>query len=176
VGGTSPAVRGRALFTLTGCALCHTPSMKLRPSDIDALSNKTVNLFSDLLLHNMDSGLADQVQQGNAAGNEFRTAPLWGLGQRLFFLHDGRTSNLQTAIQAHKSPGSEATAVVNAFGLLSSQQQQDLLNFLRSAVASALIYTLVQFQRRRKGPPGALTPDGLPNAGSGQTVNHTRGA
>jgi CxxC motif-containing protein (DUF1111 family) len=91
-----------------------------------------VTLYSDLLLHNMGSGLTDRIKQGEAAEAEFRTAPLWGLGQRIFFLHDGRTSDLVEAIRAHKSAGSEATGVINAFEQLSSSLKQDLLNFLRS--------------------------------------------
>ena len=66
--------------------------------------NVPVNAFSDFLVHNMGSGLADHISQGNANGNEFRTAPLWGVGQRIFFLHDGRTSNLVEAIKAHQEP------------------------------------------------------------------------
>jgi len=77
-------------------------------------------------------GQLTKVEQGRASGSEFRTAPLWGLGKRLFFLHDGRTTDLKVAIQAHKSNGSEANATINGFGHLSPQQQQDLLNFLRS--------------------------------------------
>jgi CxxC motif-containing protein (DUF1111 family) len=92
----------------------------------------SANLFSDLLVHNMGAGLADGIAQGFAAGDEFRTAPLWGIGQRLFFLHDGRTSDLLTAIGAHASAGSEANQVINAFNSLTGQQKQDLVNFLRS--------------------------------------------
>jgi CxxC motif-containing protein (DUF1111 family) len=123
---------GRQVFWNVGCALCHTPSMKTRESDIAVLSSKTANLYSDLLLHSMGTGLADRVAQGNAAGDEFRTAPLWGLGQRLFFMHDGRTADLKAAILAHQSQGSEANAVVALFQSLSNQDQQNLLNFLRS--------------------------------------------
>jgi CxxC motif-containing protein (DUF1111 family) len=97
-----------------------------------ALSGRTANLFSDLLVHHMGQGLADGITQGSAGPDEFRTAPLWGLGERVFFLHDGRTSNLLAAIQAHASSGSEANTVVQRFNSLSSAQQQDLLNFLRS--------------------------------------------
>src|SRR5262249_19853816 len=89
---TPSIANGRNLFSPVRCAWCHTLLMKTRDSDMDVLSNTTANLFSDLLLHNMGTDLADHVQQGNASGNEFRTAPLWGLGQRLFFLHDGRTT------------------------------------------------------------------------------------
>ena len=80
----------------------------------------------------MGRDLDDAISQGDAATDEFRTAPLWGVGQRLFFLHDGRTSNLVDAIAAHASQGSEATQVVNGFRALPPQMQQDLLNFLRS--------------------------------------------
>jgi CxxC motif-containing protein (DUF1111 family) len=72
------------------------------------------------------------VSQGTAGGDQFRTAPLWGLGQRIFLLHDGRTTNLITAIRAHASSGSEATTVVENFLDLSAAQQQALLDFLRS--------------------------------------------
>jgi CxxC motif-containing protein (DUF1111 family) len=91
-----------------------------------------VNLFSDLVIHNMGSGLSDGVSQGEAGPTEFRTAPLWGLGQRIFFMHDGRTSNLLTAIRSHASSGSEANGVIANFAGLSEAQKQDLLNFLRS--------------------------------------------
>ena len=97
-----------------------------------ALTNKKVNLYSDLALHKMGVGLADGVAQGNAAGNEFRTAPLWGVGQRLFFMHDGRTSDLMQAILAHASNGSEANSTIRMFNSLQQEQKQDLLNFLRS--------------------------------------------
>ena len=80
----------------------------------------------------MGRGLADGISQGGANGNEFRTAPLWGVGQRIFFLHDGRTSDLAQAIQAHASPGSEANRVVFLYDSLREEQKQDLLNFLRS--------------------------------------------
>jgi CxxC motif-containing protein (DUF1111 family) len=100
------------------------------------LNNQTAALYSDLLVHHMGSGLADNISQGAAGPDEFRTAPLWGLGQRIFFLHDGRANpsngGLLNAIQAHSSSGSEANRVISIFDSLSSQQKQDLLNFLRS--------------------------------------------
>ena len=96
------------------------------------MTYQPVNLFSDLALHNMGTGLADGVSQGLAAGNEFRTAPLWGVGQRVFFLHDGRTSDLIEAITEHASFGSEANQVVRNFEALGTSDQQDLINFLRS--------------------------------------------
>ena len=70
--------------------------------------------------------------QGAAGPDQFRTAPLWGLGQRLFFLHDGRTGDLIQAIHAHNGSGSEANLVVRKFSNLKASQVQDLLNFLRS--------------------------------------------
>ena len=61
------------------------------------------------------------VSQGLASGDEFRTAPLWGLGKRLFFLHDGRANNLVDAISAHFGTGSEANQVIDRFNSLSVQ-------------------------------------------------------
>jgi len=84
-----------------------------------------------LLVHNMGA-LGDGISQGAAGGNEFRTAPLWGLGQRIFFLHDGRTRDLLEAIQLHSSGGSEASGSVGAFNALQPGEKQDILNFLRS--------------------------------------------
>ena len=128
---------GQSLFTQIHCNLCHTPSLQTGSSTFAAgLSNQNVALFSDLLVHHMGSGLADNVSQGTAGPDEFRTAPLWGLGQRIFFLHDGRATpangGLLTAIQEHAGAGSEANVVIRLFEQLSNQQQQELLNFLRS--------------------------------------------
>ncbi len=131
-GGAQSIASGKATFSALGCAFCHTPSFTTGNSAIAALSNQAVNLYSDLLVHDMGSGLADGVTQGQAGPREFRTAPLWGVGQRLFFLHDGRASDLLTAIAAHASTGSEANGVIARFNRLSEQQKQDLLNFLRS--------------------------------------------
>jgi CxxC motif-containing protein (DUF1111 family) len=91
---TASTSRGKWLFVTTGCALCHTPTLQTGPSAIAGLNKQNVNLFSDLMLHGMGPGLADDILQGGARAEEFRTAPLWGLGQRIFFLHDGRTSDL----------------------------------------------------------------------------------
>jgi CxxC motif-containing protein (DUF1111 family) len=129
---------GQALFAQLGCALCHTPALPTGASPYPALRGHTADLYSDLALHHMGPGLADGVVEGNAGPDEFRTAPLWGLGQRLFFLHDGRTSDLLDAIRAHASQGdtttppSEANAVIDAFNGLSEAQQQTLLDFLRA--------------------------------------------
>jgi CxxC motif-containing protein (DUF1111 family) len=137
-GGADSITRGRGTFSDVGCALCHTPSLQTGNSTVAALRMKTANLYSDLLVHDMGPGLADGVSQGQASGSEFRTAPLWGVGQRLFFLHDGRSDDLLDAIQQHQSgsartgDASEANAVVNNFNNLAERQKQDVLNFLRS--------------------------------------------
>jgi CxxC motif-containing protein (DUF1111 family) len=131
-GSTTSIANGRKLFASVGCAYCHTPRFTTGNSAIAALANRNVDLFSDLLIHDMGVNLADGVSQGSANGREFRTAPLWGLGQRIFFLHDGRTSNLISAIRAHASTGSEANGVITNFANLGETQKQDLLNFLRS--------------------------------------------
>jgi len=137
-GGADSIDSGRKLFRATGCALCHTPTLSTGNASVAALRNQPVNLYSDLLVHNMGPGLADDISQGAAGGDEFRTAPLWGLGQRIFFLHDGRTTDLVAAIRAHKSAGnwqyrgSEANLVVDRFNALPESAKRDLLNFLRS--------------------------------------------
>jgi CxxC motif-containing protein (DUF1111 family) len=140
----SPSIQnGRSLFTSVGCALCHTPSLTTGNSSTTALNNKQANLFSDVAVHHMGSGLADGVTQGGAGPDEFRSAPLWGVGQRAFFLHDGRTSDLLEAIKQHAKEcsffdffngctESEANGVIGAFNALSTSQKQDILNFLRS--------------------------------------------
>jgi CxxC motif-containing protein (DUF1111 family) len=138
-GSPSPAsvAAGLVVFTQIHCDSCHTMIMTTGSSAYSrALSNQPVALFSDLLVHHMGTGLADNVSQGAAAPDEFRTAPLWGLGQRVFFLHDGRATpangGLVEAIQQHSSTGSEANAVIQLYNALTPQQQQNLLNFLRT--------------------------------------------
>lgn len=137
---TSSTLNGAAVFNNIGCNLCHQVSFTTPKSSIAALSNVKANLYSDLLVHHMGPGLADNVAQGQAGGDEFRTAPLWGIGQRYFFLHDGRTTDIVQAILDHQSNGngtygsSEANAVITNFQNLNpnSTDQQDLINFLRS--------------------------------------------
>ncbi len=142
---TASALRGQQLFGTdpnhpgVGCVSCHTPQM-MTPAAVEStsLQNKPVNLFSDLLIHHMGSGLADNITQGAAQGDMFRSAPLWGVGQRIFFLHDGRTSDMLQAILAHSSGGgngyqpSEANTVVSQFNALSVTDKQAILDFLRS--------------------------------------------
>jgi CxxC motif-containing protein (DUF1111 family) len=155
-GGADSITRGSQVFNSIGCAMCHTPSLKSGNTTVAALGNQNVPLFSDLAVHHMGTQLMDNVIQGSAGPDEFRTAPLWGLGQRAFFLHDGRTNDLVTAIQDHAGggsasvgsrsaarsgngwgdwnwiPPSEANRVIANYNGLSSASQQDLLNFLRS--------------------------------------------
>jgi CxxC motif-containing protein (DUF1111 family) len=160
---TPSALVGKELFKAVGCAMCHTPSFVTRgvpypqtesqeigPHSL-ALRGQTVNLYSDLLLHHMGATLADDIVQGAAGPDEFRTTPLWGLGQRLFFLHDGRTADLNVAIQDHFSrrgsdggdnpskdshsrsyDASEANAVIERFNALPEVAKQAVFNFLRS--------------------------------------------
>jgi CxxC motif-containing protein (DUF1111 family) len=156
--GSSSELNGKALFGTSsapgiGCVLCHTDSLTTDKSPFTPMSNVTFAPFSDVALHHMGPGLADFVNQGAAGPDEFRTAPLWGVGQRIFFLHDGRSGpgngGLLNAILAHRSTNStctsgqvttpdgvrcnsEANAVINQFSALTASQQQDILNFLRS--------------------------------------------
>jgi len=137
---TPSIANGRSVFAKIGCALCHTPSFTTgkaiasgsSTSPSAALSNQPVHLYSDLLVHHMGENLADGITQGGAGPDEFRSAPLWGVGQRIFFLHDGRTTDLVKAIEAHRSPGSEANAVIERFNRLSIKERQDIIDFLRS--------------------------------------------
>lgn len=151
---------GSALFDQVGCSLCHSRTFTTAPSNIAGLNNVTYHPFSDFAIHKMGSQLTDGIHQGEAEPDEFRTAPLWGLGQRLFFLHDGRTTDLLQAIAQHTGGNncftnqdfdqflingtayqpfeqrqtcvSEADGVVRNFNALTAGQKQDLLNFLRS--------------------------------------------
>ena len=124
---------GRQKFVAIGCANCHTPDLFTATSSYtQALTHVTFHPYSDIAVHHMGTGLADGVTQGQATGDMFRSAPLWGAGQRLFFLHDGRTSNIVTAIEAHASSGSEANAVITNFNTLGTADQQSVVDFLRS--------------------------------------------
>jgi CxxC motif-containing protein (DUF1111 family) len=149
---SSSAKNGANLFNNVGCALCHTATLTTGMSKFAGMSNITYHPFSDFALHHMGSGLSDGINQGAAGPDQFRTAPLWGIGQRLFFLHDGRTPDLLKAIEAHasndcgspqnrfasshsttnQSCGSEANNVIRRFNSLNRSQMQDVLNFLRS--------------------------------------------
>ena len=150
---TASAERGQDLFGTgpsnpgIGCFACHTPTMVTQPkSETAALQSLTAHPFTDLLLHHMGKDLADDITQGAATGDMFRTTPLWGVGQRRFFLHDGRTDDLLVAIQTHASPAtvcedasvspcygpSEADTVIDQFNALPARDKQAILDFLRS--------------------------------------------
>ncbi len=147
------ALHGQQLFGTgpdnpgTGCVACHTATMVTPArSETEALQSLTAHPYSDLLIHHMGKGLADDITQGAATGDMFRTTPLWGLGQRIFFLHDGRSNDLLQAILAHQSAASdcddshrspcygpsEANTVIGRFDELSAADKQAILDFLRS--------------------------------------------
>ncbi|MBV9180270.1 MAG: thiol oxidoreductase, partial [Acidobacteria bacterium] len=125
---------GAAVFNSIGCATCHNPSPgKTQVSNfVPELSDQPVPAYSDFELHHMGTGFADNVGQGNAGGDQFRTAPLWGLGQRIFLNHDGRNLSVPAAIQNHQSNGSEANTVITNYNNLNATQKQELIDFLRS--------------------------------------------
>ena len=138
---TANATAGKALFSQIHCDACHTPALPTSPnfipvSDlalvtnhvITALSSKSAQLYSDLLLHNMGS-LADGIAQAAANTNQMRTAPLWGLRESQPYLHDGRAFTVDAAIRAHAGDGAiSATRYVN----LSTNQQAQVVEFLNS--------------------------------------------
>lgn len=123
---------GANAFNNVGCDLCHIKTHTTASSIFTGQSDQPFSPFSDVALHDMGQGLADDVSQGSADGDQFRSAPLWGIGQRIFFLHDGRTADLLQAIEQHASQGSEANTVIHNFNALPALQQQEILNFLRS--------------------------------------------
>ncbi|MCX6368389.1 MAG: hypothetical protein NTX57_17035 [Armatimonadetes bacterium] len=117
--------RGSQVFTKIRCVACHVPTLQTGTSSVAALSNRPVNLYSDLLTH--DLGMGDGVVQGSADGSHFRTAPLWGLRLRTFFLHDGRATTVDGAVRQH---GGEAMAAKQRYESLSAADRTDLLEFL----------------------------------------------
>jgi CxxC motif-containing protein (DUF1111 family) len=129
-------LRGRATFHRIGCAVCHAPSF-VTASDaaIPETASQTVYPHSDLLLHDMGPGLADEVGEGAATGAEWRTAPLWGLGDatrdgaRTSLLHDGRARTITEAILWHDGEGARAR---ERFVALPREQRDALLAFLAS--------------------------------------------
>jgi len=109
------------MFRSLGCAGCHTPSLP-GPG-----ARQMVQLYSDLLLHDMGPGLADQMRQESAQGNEWRTTPLWKVSERGKFLHDGRALTLTDAILSH---GGQSRAARDAFVALDGAGKEALLAFL----------------------------------------------
>lgn len=127
---------GRQLFSQVKCDACHTPRLTTGPSPIPALAGRQVDLYSDLLLHDMGPELADGRPDEGASGSEWRTTPLWGLrlmrqflNGDAFLLHDGRAHTVDEAIRLH---GGEASAVRAAYLALTPAQRSALLSFVES--------------------------------------------
>lgn len=127
---------GKNVFNNIGCNKCHTPDWTTPQSDIAAISYKTFYPYTDLLLHDMGSGLDDGYTEGNAKTSEWKTPPLWGLGLsknsqggQYFLMHDGRAGSIDAAIQLH---GGEAQNIKNQYNQLSETDRQTLIKFLES--------------------------------------------
>ncbi|MGH7895185.1 MAG: di-heme oxidoredictase family protein, partial [Candidatus Binatia bacterium] len=127
--GKRIAIHGRSAFRRIGCALCHSERLRVAGTVLRPLGLKKVTIFSDLLLHDLGPGLADGIAQGAADGNEFRTAPLWGVAFSAPYLHDGRAATLDAAILAH---GGEAQTARDAFATLAVVDRAAILAFLGS--------------------------------------------
>jgi CxxC motif-containing protein (DUF1111 family) len=130
------ASKGEALFARAGCVKCHTPTMKTSAfHPLAELRGQTIRPYTDLLLHDMGPGLADNMAEGNAAPSEWRTPPLWGLGLTRAvsggesYLHDGRARTLSEAILWH---GGEAQPSREAFRTMPATDRAALLKFLQS--------------------------------------------
>ena len=134
--GDADIIAGRQLFISINCSGCHRPELKTGSSPVDALSYKTFAPYTDLLLHDMGADLDDGYTEGNAKTNEWRTAPLWGLGLSpnsqgggYFLMHDGRAKSIEEAIQMH---GGEANNAKSNFNALNEAEKQRLIKFLKS--------------------------------------------
>lgn len=134
--GDAAVLTGKQLFINTGCAGCHVQQWTTPFSDIGALSNKTFYPYTDLLLHDMGSGLDDNYTEGMASTAEWRTPPLWGLGLsknsqggKYFLLHDGRATSIDAAIKYHDG---EAKKSKDLYNQLSETEKQNLIKFLES--------------------------------------------
>jgi CxxC motif-containing protein (DUF1111 family) len=125
---STSAAQGRNVFNRVGCQQCHTPTMMTGASPVAALNFKPVNLYSDLLLHDMGV-LGDGIVQGSAGPREMKTPPLWGVRASAPYLHNGRAPDLNTAIRAHDG---EARIIRDRYNALTSVQRQQLLDFLNS--------------------------------------------
>lgn len=134
--GDADVVAGEQLFEKIGCAGCHIPTFTTSQTEMSALNNKTFHPYSDFLLHDMGELLDDKFPEGSAAGSEWRTPPLWGVGLskdsqggQLFLLHDGRAKSFEAAITFH---GGEAASRRAAFNALSEAEKKQLIKFLES--------------------------------------------
>ena len=119
--------KGETLFGAMRCTACHVPSLTTGSSPIPALSGKRFLPYGDFLLH--DIGTGDGIQDGEASPREIRTMPLWGLGARAPFLHEGRAANIEQAIEFHSS---EAESSRLLYEDLTEEERLDLLAFLQS--------------------------------------------
>ena len=118
---------GERIFAAIGCSTCHVPALETGPSSHPVFDRRRVELFSDLLVH--DIGTGDGIEQGAAGAHEIRTPALWGLRLRRPLLHDGSAATISDAIARH---GGEATLSVRGFRQLSAEDRDRLLRFLRS--------------------------------------------
>lgn len=129
-------IYGKNIFKQIGCESCHKETLKTTSSPVEALSNKEFHPYTDLLLHDMGSGLDDGYTEGNAKTYEWRTPPLWGLGLspnsqggQYFLMHDGRAHSIDEAIQLH---GGEAMGSQSKFLNLTQANKDALIKFLNS--------------------------------------------
>lgn len=127
---------GKLRFQQVGCTACHVPTLNTGPdAEVPALGGQTIHPYTDLLLHDMGQGLADGLTDHEAAGSEWRTPPLWGIGLvevvngHSRFLHDGRARSLEEAILWHQG---EAQAANDRFQKLSKADREALILFLKS--------------------------------------------
>jgi CxxC motif-containing protein (DUF1111 family) len=132
----SHVMHGGEVFSQIGCVKCHVAELTTGPSPLAALSNKSFRPYSDLLLHDMGTGLDDGYTEGSAQTSEWRTPPLWGLGLSedsqggaMYLMHDGRATSIEDAILLH---GGEAMVSRDAFLQLSNNERDALLAFLKS--------------------------------------------
>ena len=123
--------RGVALFVATRCAVCHAPSLRTRADyPIAALAGIEAPVFTDFLLHDLGSALADGLDEGEATSRQWRTAPLIGLRFNRVLMHDGRARTIEDAILDHDDEGSEAHGSVALFRGLSSGEKAALLDYV----------------------------------------------
>ena len=129
-------LHGEQLFASANCTACHVPTLQTSPyHPIAELRNQTIHPYTDLLLHDMGPGLADNLGEGNASGSQWRTSPLWSIGLTPgesggeAYLHDGRARTLSEAILWHDG---EAAASREAFRTMSASDRAALIAFLQS--------------------------------------------
>ena len=128
-------LRGKQLFRQLNCSGCHVAKMQTGSHPVAVLANQTIRPYTDLLLHDMGAGLADNRPDFEATGSEWRTPPLWGIGliklvnRHTFLLHDGRARNVEEAILWH---GGEAQKAADGFRAMPKTDRDALLKFVES--------------------------------------------